>query len=1473
MSQHQKIPVVGIGASAGGLESLERLFDRLQAPLDVAFVVVQHLSPHYESMMVQLLQRHTTMRVRLVTEPMTVEANTVYLIERNTELILDGDELRPAPRPNDAALNVPIDRFFESLATSGGSAATAIVLSGTGSDGTRGIAAVKAEGGLVIAESEATAKFSGMPGSARRSGCVDLILAPEQIGAALRSHYLDDPDGQWPQGAPGETLEAIVDLLGDTSGVDFGSYKEATISRRVARRMALLELADHGQYLDVLRRDVGERRALAQDLLIGVTRFFRDRHCFEHFDTQVLPELVETLAPGDEIRAWVAGCATGEEAYSLAILLHEAESRRAGSGRAARPIKLFATDVHQASIDVASAGVYPEERLLEVAKERVERFFEPHKNGFKVREELRRSIVFSKHDVVADPPFTGLHLASCRNLLIYLKPEAQRRVLGLLHFALEDGGVLFLGPSETTMNISAGFEPLSERFRIYRRQPMAKSRVVELGPIDRTRLVETRREANTGRRSTSDRSWLAVYDNLLDRFMPPAILLDDEQRVLDCYGGVERFLHLQPRRPSGTITSYLGTPARASVLAALHRAQRQSTSVQVPRIELTDETGRTVAAALRVEPIDTGSLGSSRHLLLHFELEPGPPASAGAAAQRDGEADATHDPGRDRSRIELLERDLEATKENLQATIEQLEVSNEELQATNEELTAANEEMQSTNEELNSVNEELHTVNTEYQKKNEELSELNRDMLNLLEASEIGTVFLDGELRIRRFSPDMGRLFRLQASDLGRRITDFAHTLTIDTLPERLSEVLRTGEGRELETRDDEGRARLLRLTPTRRADKVEGMVLTLIDIEALDSAHRLVEKKERRLQNWIDALPILVSHVDQEERYQAVNRAYAEAWQRPAEEIVGLTIEELLGSEAYANARPHVRQALAGHTVSYELTLTKPGGQPRVNLVSYEPEIDPSGEVLGFYGAVTDVTRLRHINQQLLEARVQAESADRAKSTFLANMSHEIRTPLAAILGHLELLQTRITDGEARRSLDIVARNGEHLLSLINDILHLSALDLGDRQPEMSGVRLRALVGEVTSILENRALAKGLRMETDYRPDLPEWIETDPRRVKQILTNLVGNAIKFTDEGLVTVTVGWESGDEEMVISVRDTGIGISPEDLERLFVPFEQLDGSSSRSYEGTGLGLSISAKLARQLGGELSAQSEVGVGSRFTVRLPARRVDDGAGEAPPSPRTSAAPRLSGRILVVDDQPDAREVTQRFLEQAGAEVLTAGGGAEALELFTAAAAGDQFDLVFLDVNMPQIDGLEVARRLRERGFTTPLVALTAGALEQDRQRALRAGCDDHASKPIDRRSLVACAARWLQRAGKQRQLTALIVEDEEDARLAVCELLRSNGVEASGAASAREALEQARSHVFDVVFCDINLPDGSGTRLVRELRRLRHTRETRIVALSGFSSTDRRDEALLFDGWIQKPASLAALLAAVDDEEAAVS
>ncbi|MCB1768729.1 MAG: PAS domain-containing protein [Candidatus Competibacteraceae bacterium] len=859
---------VGIGASAGGLEALESFFSHMPPDSDMAFIVVQHLSPDYKSMMVELLSKRTAMPVRRAEENLPVEANTVYLIRPKKNLSILNGKLLLTESGHARGLNLPIDIFLRSLANDQAEKAIAIILSGTGSDGVRGVRAIKEAGGMVMVQSEESAQFDGMPHAAVSTGLADFILPPNEMPSKLlsfiRHPYVAKADRSQTLLSDEDGLTRIFTLLRERTRVDFTYYKSSTVVRRIERRMRMNQASDLRDYVSFMDRHTGETMALYRELLIGVTSFFRDREVFDELENHYLPQVFERVET-QQVRFWVAGCSTGEEAYSLAMLSEEILERL---GKRIE-VKIFATDLDQDAILRASSGVYAESIVADLPPLYLRKYFHRREDHqYQVDRVLRERVVFAQHNLIKDPPFTKIELVSCRNLLIYLQPVLQRKVLELINFSLNPQGILLLGSSETVGNLADLFEPLHVKFKIYasrgRRYPSGVN--LEFSASSETQSWSNRALGMGGvrsRNSQDERLLNRLLPALADGYVPLAVVVSMQMEVLYFLGDPEGYFQLQSGKMLNDVTKIAVDDLAIPLATGLQRVFKTGKELKFAgvRVQWRDEW-RTVQIRIRPLPGKKEQDPLAVVFIEHAVPLPADESAAGVLVYHAGQEAE--------QRIFDLEQELQFSRENLQATIEELETSNEELQAANEELLAsneelqsANEELQSTNEELQSVNEELHTVNAERQRSIIELTELTNDLDNLITSTRIATLFLDENLAIRRFTPESRLVFNILDNDIGRPITHLSHTLRGVNLHECIHTVVTSAIGQEQEVRTEDGTWFLMRIMPYHiGAETVSGVVLTFTDIGLLKTARKALLDRETQLYSLCRAVPVGISRV-----------------------------------------------------------------------------------------------------------------------------------------------------------------------------------------------------------------------------------------------------------------------------------------------------------------------------------------------------------------------------------------------------------------------------------------------------------------------------------------------------------------------------------------------------------------------------------------------------------------------------------
>ena len=774
------------------------------------------------------------------------------------------------------------------MAEDAGEHAVGVILSGTGSDGTRGARTIKEFGGLVIVQDEEDAKFDGMPRSAISTGLIDFILPAAQIPAELQNFVSGHVTIAETSGSAGTQesgpLTKIYMLVKRRTGVDLTYYKESTITRRIERRMGVNQFRDIHQYVEYLEQSPAEVTTLFKEILIGVTRFFRDTEAFATIIEHVIPEIFHGKEPGDPVRVWVAGCSTGEEAYSLAIFLMEYAEQH----NLRNDIKIFATDIDKDAIDFASHGLYPESIAADVSGERLVRYFVKKGEKYQISPAIRETVVFAYHNIFKDPPFRRIDLVSCRNLLIYLQSVLQKKILTNFHFSLNTTGFMFLGSSETIGDLSRYFRTIDTKWKVFaykgdHKPPDVRFSASDTNWRERVEMAAPRSGVQTAQ--LPSRPIEPLYERLLAHYVPPCAIVDDNRQLVHTFGDLTNYLRIPTGRMELDITKMAKEDIAIPLGTALQAAIRERSTVAYNQIAVIDTNGHGHTITLTVRTIVNSD--SPRFAVL-FEREAGC-----------DETDATDMPVPHgfnleesvQRRISDLEGELKHTKENLQATIEELETSNEELQATNEELLSSNEELQSTNEELQSVNEELITVNSEYQKKIEELSELNDDMDNLLSGTAIGTVFLDADLTIRKYTPPVTTQLNIIKTDIGRPFSDLSHNLHYESMLEDVIAVRDSGTSGEAEVQNKDGHWFLVKIMPyLTEHDSTEGIVISLVDITERKLAEQALLRQHELLMRVLDNNPSAITIVDHRGRYIYANRQ--------GEELLQLSRDTLNGVE-----------------------------------------------------------------------------------------------------------------------------------------------------------------------------------------------------------------------------------------------------------------------------------------------------------------------------------------------------------------------------------------------------------------------------------------------------------------------------------------------------------------------------------------------------------------------------------------------
>jgi two-component system CheB/CheR fusion protein len=1115
-------PIVGIGASAGGLEACTQLLGSLSSDVsaDMAFVVVQHLDPTHDSGLPDLLRRVTKMPVNQAENGMAVEPNHLYIIPPNADMTIAGEVLKLTHRNMGDKLHLPIDRFFRSLAENRKSQSIGIILSGTGSDGTLGLKAVKAEGGITFAQDE-TAKYQGMPRAAIASGCVDFILSPESIARELARISQRPFMGRLKHEQSVSTmskakngLEQVFSILWRATGADFSNYKLATINRRITRRMLLHKFTELQDYTHYLADNSSEVDALYKDILIGVTRFFRDEPTFEYLINEIFPRLTRDRQAQDPVRIWVPGCATGEEAYSIAISVLES----LGEKLPTYPIQIFATDLSEGALRKARTGIYSRADVSEIEPARLARFFEKREGNYQIIKSIRDMCVFAPHNILQDPPFSQLDFISCCNVLIYMNVVLQKKVFQTFHYALKPRGYLMLGKSETVGVSSELYSQIDKKYKVYARKETVLRGNMNFG---RNMLGLNKRNNKDAARKAPEIEYGAgpidiqkeADKLLLNRYSPASVVVDHNLEIMQFRGSTSMFLEPSPGKASFNLLKMAKEGLGFELRNAIYMARENGAPVRREGLQVKHNGGEVRDVAIEVIPLH--ALREEPCFLIVFEnavAEPMPPTRDGAPGVL--KSDTLKHDVKDR-RILLLEQELAQAREDMNSVTEEQEAANEELQSANEEILSSNEELQSINEELEtskeelqSTNEELTTVNQELQNRNEQLAEAQANAQAITETARESLIILTKDLLIKSANKSFYRMFRVSKEETEG---SFLYNLgngqwDILALRKLLHEVLSKS-------------------TPIEDFE---------VEHDFQTVGHKIMLLNARKLQQESDRTELILLAIDDITK------------RKKAEEIL--------------------QQA---KTLKY-----------------------------------TEATA------SLEKQRSQLIAINKAKDEFISLASHQLRTPATGVKQFIGMLLAENFSGqlspEQRSFLLLAYESNERQLQVINDILNVAQLDTGMVTLRKSKVNLVPLVKGI--VKEQASVFDARNQDVEFTYSAGELVAfVDKTKIRMVIENIIDNASKYTPHGK-KIAINVRKNENNLAVSIKDTGVGISPKDLGKLFKKFSRIDDNPLiAEVGGSGLGLYWAKEIVDLHGGSITVSSKPNQGSTFTIILPASETQD--------------------------------------------------------------------------------------------------------------------------------------------------------------------------------------------------------------------------------------------------------------------------
>jgi two-component system CheB/CheR fusion protein len=1358
-------PIVGIGASAGGLEAFTQLLSGLPKNPGMAFVLVQHLDPSHESQLTHLLANVTAMPVREVKDGMLIKPDHVFVIPPNVNLSLAKGKLKLTPRDETCVPHLPVDFLFRSLAKEQQSWAIGVILSGTGSDGALGLKEIKDAGGITFAQDEKSAKFSSMP---LRAGNVDFILPPGKIAQELirigHDPYMILPpktENEEKQLENARHFRRILAIVRSHTNADLSQYRDATIKRRIQRRMVVNTRYTLADYIKLLEKDGAEVKALFDDMLINVTRFFRDAELFEMLKAEVFPEILKTSPR--VIRVWVAACSTGQEAYSMAIALLEFLEHKSNPPA----IQIFGTDINESvAIEKARRGVYPESIRDEVSPERLERYFTREEKGYRVNKMIRDLCIFAKQNINSDPPFSRMNLISCRNLLIYFTPELQRRVVSTFHYALNQNGFLVLGSSETVGANADMFEVLDRKYKIFSKKGMATRPFSHFSAEDLKAGTVTSAHTNpphapgvTDFQKEADRF-------LLGRYSPAAVLINNSLEVLQFRGRTGPSLE----QPPGPASFSLLKMARDNLPLELGKIIRKARQQNSPARSSTYLQGNETVRKINLEavPLKLAGTGEQCFLILFEEIGNEIAVSERARARKREIADLKKPASEKDRELQQLRRDLADAREYLQSVIEQHDASNEELKCANEEVLSSNEELQSTNEqlgtakeELQSTNEELATLNEELNTRNGELTQLNVDLKgaheNLLDyvTAVVETVrgpflVLSADAMIHKANEAFYKTFQVSAGEIENRPIFELDNRQWDTpqLRQLLAEIS-SGKsvlkGFEVTHHFPKIGRRSLMLNARRLEQKPPVRPMILLSIEDITEFKQIEEMNQ-----WMAAVVTSsddgIISKDLNGKIISCNEGAARLFGYPPEELTGQPVTILIPPGLQNEEVKIIERIRKGERIEQFETVRrcKDGRLIDVSL-TVSPVKDATGKIIGASKIARDITIRKQSEKNLAaslerekSAREVAETANHAKDDFLAALSHELRTPLnPVLLLASDAVKNRDLPPAVRADFEIIRKNIEMEARLIDDLLDLTRITLGKLVPDRQTIDAHAVLQN--AIATSQAELDGKKIELILKLHAqPALVHADEARLQQIFWNVFKNAVKFTpDAGKIVVETFTADDDKKLCVKITDTGIGMTPEELKRIFAPFSQGDHNHTHQFGGLGLGLAISQRLIGFHSGLIRAASDgPGRGSTFIVELPLALPEN---DQPPAAKDSVPDNSTGkknaseiRILLVEDHEPTRNALTRLLVRRKYKVSIAASLAEAREL----SEKEKFDLVISDVGLPDGSGYALMTELRDRHGLKG-IALTGYGMERDVTHSLSVGFVAHLTKPVNIQTL----------------------------------------------------------------------------------------------------------------------------------------
>lgn len=1207
-------PIVGIGASAGGLEAITKLLEHIPKDSGMAFVVIQHLAPEQDSMLADILARSTVLKVNRVEKDMKVEPNNLYVIPPTFSMTISNGHLKL--EKESSRLHREVDQFLVSLAQDAKNLAIGVILSGTGSDGTEGLKAIYLEGGITFAQEEDSAKYPGMPHSAIASEVVHFVLTPEKIAEELLrigSHpYLNREELKVvkPKIEDLTHYQKILAQLKIAFNVNFSSYKESTVNRRITRRMVLHQIEKIGDYANFLRNDKVEQQALFDDLLIGVTSFFREPETFQVIESDIWPTILKNKTSETPIRVWVAGCATGEEVYSLLISLKTYLEKNGKN----IPIQFFGTDINEKNIEKARSGIYSQSLLESIPEETLQHFFKKVGQKYQISKAIRELCVFAKQDLMRDPPFSSLDLISCRNVLIYLKPDAQRKIIPLFHYALVPHGFLIIGKSESISGYRDLFAQV-DKMPVYTRKTVPSKLPLDFELSEIFPKLSTSNGKQPIPERPIDRLKKEANNMLIERFSPPSVIVNHDLDVILFQGDTSNFLVHSTGEANLNLINMAREDLRLELQTALYLAKKTNDAVKrAPvRFKLDGKTHRVKIEVINV----TLPMSEEKFYLILFE-------DLGKLKKTDDCLANIDDTTVNSAIVTNLRTELTSTKENLQTIIEEQEATNEELrsaleegQSTNEELQSTNEELETAKEELQSTNEELNTVNEELSTRNRELIRSQDDMNNVFNSINVSVIVLDPESKIRFFTPTASKMFNLVEADVGRSIFDITLSTIVQNFEQLVKDAMQTLVPQQMQVQDKRNRWFDLNIRPYLTTEKkIDGTVLSFIDIDAILQQKAEIEKSRNFAQTIVATIiePLIV--INPTGSIVLANPSFHKTFKTKPKAIELNSIWKIKDSQFdFPELRKTVGRVQSEDTPIHELEIKHEF--PEIGKKVFKVNISPISVVGSkekmILMTLDDMSEQDKLNQELrshtmnLERLIQEktnELKDAARMAAIGQtagmVGHDIRNPLQSIVSATYLLKDELSNAassEEQKSLWT-----ENLETIEDQTSYISKIIL-DLQDYGKPLKLKPetinVADFLTKLVSKTNIPKNVKVNLDIEKGLPE-LKTDAICIQRCIVNLLSNALQaMSNGGELTIQVA--KAENNINIKITDTGVGIPENVKPHIFQPL------FTTKSKGQGFGLAVCKRFVNALEGDITFTSSDGNGTTFKITLPISRTSN--------------------------------------------------------------------------------------------------------------------------------------------------------------------------------------------------------------------------------------------------------------------------